>query len=217
MFYRQLQEAARLNFTGASLLASNDAGNAVKALKAALQIMQNLTMTPEADDHAIRFHKEQVCSAIELPQMCDSFYVFNKALIFNVTEEVDLGFYNAVIMFNMALAFHQHGLAFGQDNKLRKAIHIYGLCSKLLDGDKTASSASLLMAAINNQAQVHYALSEYENARQVLDQLKACAEDAVATMDTETTNESSPFQPQDMDEFFLNIAITQPPTAAPMA
>jgi hypothetical protein len=149
--------------------------------------------------------------------MGDSFYVFNKALTFDVPqEEVDLGFFNAVIMFNLALSFHQHGLVFGQEDKLRKSIHIYGLCAKLLEGDATASSGSLMLAAINNKAQVYFTLSEYDQARQELDQLKTCAESVVKMMDN-STSETSPFQPRDIDEFFLNIALMQPPTAAPMA
>lgn len=215
LFQQNLQEAARLNYSGASLLASNNAAGAIKVFKAALQIMQVLTTAPEASEEAIRSNKEQRCSAFELSGFVDCFYVFDKALLFDVSQHVDLGFANAIIMFNMALCFHQHGLRLSQETKLRKALNIYELCIQLIANDKTVSSGSLLLAAMNNQAHVHYALSDYHQARQGLDQLQICAESIICMSGTQT--ESSAFSARDFDEFFLNIALTQPPTVAPSA
>lgn len=216
MLYQQLQQVADLNLTGANLLAKNDAGSAVKAFKAALEIMQRLAMEPEVSEQMILSNKEQLCSAVELPLWCNTFYIFNKALIFNVSQQIDLGFCNAAIMFNLALALHQYGLKCNKEDKLRKAIHIYSLCCKLVGDDKTVSSGFLLLSCMNNKAQIQYNLAEYAQARHGLDELRACA-DLVVAKSVGSANESSPFQPQVLDEMFLNVTLTEPPTTAPMA
>lgn len=230
MFLQHLQEAAHLNVAGASMMANNNRGGAVRAFKTAIQIMEALSVNPEADGK-IRSNQEQACSAMEMPAhsqfhqtkgVCDEvFFVFNQPLLFHVTPEaLDLGFYNGVIMFNLALAFHQEASRMGDHSKFTKAVNLYNLCANLLAGDTTAASNAVILAAVNNSTQAYLKLGAYDHFRdgiQRLSEQAAClaAHQEVASDTTSTT--PLPFEQNHFEEFYLNITLAHEPTTAAVA
>ena len=214
MFLQGLQEAAHLNVAGASMLANNNRGGAVRAFKSAIQIMETLSMSPEADGK-IRSNKEQVFGAIDMPVGVDeSFFVFNQPLIFQVSPEaLDMGFYNGVIMFNLALAFHQEASLKGDFAKFKKAINLYHLCTNLLAGDMTAASGGVILAAVNNSTHAFLKLGAYDQFR---DGIQRLAEQA-ASLASQEVSAPSPFEQHHFEEFYLNITLAHEPTTAPVA
>ena len=50
-----------------------------------------------------------MCSSIQVSALNDNFYVFNEALTFEATPDVDLSLANAFVLFNLALCFHVRG------------------------------------------------------------------------------------------------------------
>jgi len=216
----QLQEAARLNSVGASRLASNDRSGAVAILKTAIQIMDTISRAPEVEGH-IRSNQEQVAGALDMPESCavmdDTFFVYNRPLLFQVSPQaLDLGFYNAVLMFNLALAFHQEAVHRGQAAKFQKAANLYHLCYNLLAGDATACSGALILAAMNNATHAYLKIGAYDKFREGLQDLEQHAA-YYAALQSSPLDAAAPFDAKHFEEFFLNITLAQEPTAAPCA
>lgn len=119
---------------------------------------------------------------------------------------------SASIIFNLALACHQHGKITGQEQPLTKACHLYGLVVKIIDGandddDKAAHHhGALHCLALNNLAQLHYEQCDYKKSAtcmasmfdllQFTDYLEAYLEETEA------------------DEIRLNLLHLQPPSVA---
>ena len=228
MFLRQLQEAAHLNVAGASMMANNNRGGAVRAFKTAIQIMEALSLSPEADGK-IRSNEEQACVAMEMPAhnhfqtkgACgEDFFVFNQPLLFHVSPEaLDLGFYNGVIMFNLALAFHQEASRNGDHSKFTKAVNLYNLCANLLAGDTTAASNAVILAAVNNTTQAYLKLGAYDHFRDGIERLSEQAA-CLASHEELASGASTtplPFEQNHFEEFYLNITLAHEPTTAAVA
>ena len=212
---QDIQEAARLNYVGASLIANNDASGALAAFRCAIQIMEATSRTEEATE-MLRSPQEKVCWALAMPDMdgVDTFFVYNKPLVFEVKPQaVDLGFFNAVIIYNLALTLHLVARRRGDNSKFRKAIHFYRLCFDLILADETASAKALLLAARNNSTHALLQLGEYEKFRQDLKSLEKDAERLVARDQACTTF----FDAHHLQEVFLNITLAQEPIAAATA
>ena len=215
MFAQSLQEACRLNFIGATLLSRDDPNGAVSAFRTAVQLMEALSRTDEAIDQ-IRSNHEKMVYSMEVPDAdeADSFFVFNKPLLFQVSPSAgDLGFYNAVIIYNLALTFHLTAIRRGGDSKFRKALHFYNLCADLLAQDETASSGTLLLAVLNNATHAHLQLGDYKEFRAGIEKVEKHA----AQLTQRNASRPPVFEPHHFDELFLNITLAHEPTAAPMA
>jgi hypothetical protein len=215
MFMQSIQEAARLNYLGASLLANNDAGGALAAFRGAIQIMEATSRTEEAFA-ALRSPQEKVCWALEMPDFdsVGAFFVYNKPLVFECTPQVvDLGFFNAVIIYNLALTFHLAASRRGDASKFKKAIHFYQLCYDLIVSDDTASAGALLLAARNNSTHVSLQLGDYESFREGINSL----EKDVGRLSAQGESFNTFFDACHLQEFFLNITLAQEPLAAATA
>ena len=71
----------------------------------------------------------------------------------------------------------------------------------------TPFTGALFLASLNNTAQIQFDLGEYYDACETLEFLQAQAEHVPPGVLVQ----------EDMDEFFLNVALTRPPTAAASA
>lgn len=218
-----LQEIARLNNEGARYLASNVANDGVKALKSALVIMGGIADTVDMmmDCESESQKSNDCCPSLEVPGLEDVFFIYNRAVLLDPSETSDLSATNAIILFNLALAFHQRGLLCGQEAKLGKAVHLYDLCTKLVY-DVSSSLGPLILAALNNQAQIYYSMGDYAKVEEQLQVIRSVAE--YVTMPRENTRSSSntnvnkpAFEQRHFEEIYLNVAITQPPTTAASA
>jgi len=214
MLLQNLQEAQSLNTAGASMLAKNNRKGAVRAFKTAVQIMESVSMSPEADGK-IRSNQEQPCGAMgSMPSLDDSFYVYNQPLLFHVLPQaIDMGFYNGIIMFNLALVFHQEAVFRGDFAKFQKAKNLYQLCINLMTGDKTAASGAVILAAMNNSVHASLRLGAYDDFRSGIENLTEQA----AAVSTQKSTAPTPFERMHLEEFYLNITLASEPTTAPVA
>lgn len=210
-----IQEAARLNTMGASLLAGNDLPRAVQAFREALSLMQsfiNAHGVPDASNNA----QDPVCASFQVKALNEPFYVFNEALTFEAAPDMDLSLANAFVLFNLALCFHVRGKTEnGTDSKLRKACHLYNLCENLLAPEESATNGALLVAVANNRAQCERELMQYDMAFERLQTVLDLAYSLLPAMNNECSQ--TPFRGSFFDEVFLNATMAQPPATAPCA
>lgn len=209
---QKLQEIAHLNKVGASYLAVGNGGSAVKAFKAALVTMSRIAEDPIADG---LFGSSQHCafSSIQVPGLeSDSFFIFDQALVFEASSQMDLSFLNAILLLNLALTFHQKARHTGEEAKLRKALNLCRLAGELIT-DMSFSSGSLYLAALNNQAHIHFELGEYGRATCALQAMEKAASEICFS----ESPISSPFTQEYFDQIYLNIAVTRAPIAAACA
>jgi len=223
-FLERLQHACTLNNAGASLLAANDPSKAVKALKNALVVMEGLSKEESSEDFVMSdatAAKYDHCLSLKVPSLEDTFFIFNRAILLDAASiDIDLAFSNAAILFNLALTFHMGGKARCQAPKLQRAVHLYGLSIKLLDAMPVCgASSALALAALNNQAQIQSDLFQFEASQECLEQVRELLQ--YIPMPEPATAQDSTFLPlvtgEDMDEIYLNVAISAFPMTAPSA
>jgi hypothetical protein len=154
----------------------------------------------------MRSFKASRRSSYPIGNMEQPFYLYSNAFVFEACEDVDIAFCNALVLFNLGLAFHQRAINFGEEPKLRKAFSFYDLSMQLIN-ELSAYSGALLLAALNNSAQIQVELGEYQRACETLEVLQSEAIHVPAGL----------LEQEDMDQFFLNAALTRPPTAAACA
>jgi tetratricopeptide (TPR) repeat protein len=210
-----IQEACRLNNLGVMHLSHQDAASAVKAFKTSLSIMEGVAgKADSADMCSSTANKCLSCPSAVIAGLEDSFFIYNRALLLDPAfAQTDLAFANAVILFNLALTFHQRGKALGQLPKLQKALYLYDVSTKLI-ADMSSSAGALSLAALNNQAQILFALGEYSRGRELLDRVQSLAEQVPTPAEDDA---SSTFARYHFDEMYLNVTVSQPPTTAPSA
>lgn len=201
-------------------LASNDHGNGVKFLKKALVIMESICRD-DGNDDVILVNPTQPSTHqpfVEIPGMGhDTFFVFNRALVLKPAAKLllntDLVFLNAVIIFNLALSFHQRGHVPGQESKLRKALQLYSVVVKLIEDIPTPTHGAFLAVVMNNQTHIHRELCDFQMAYAVLEDIQMLTEYIPSTVDSAT----SAFSVALFDEIYLNVTLwcRMPTTAAP--
>lgn len=199
-----LQQIAHLNKVGVSCLATGRRGEAVKAFTNALVVLSRVTHHPSSDE--LFQYKVQQCSMQPIGGMEKSFYLYSNAFVFEASMEADIAFCSGLILFNLALAFHQKGIQSGQEARLRKALSLYDLATQLIS-EISASTGALLLAALNNSAQVQFELGDYHVACETLELLQGEAMHVPSGI----------LEQEHIDQFFLNVALTRPPTTAASA
>ena len=212
MWSSTLQEIARLNNFGVSYLAMGEGSQAVKAFKDALTIVSNFS--EQKDDVSMcMFQKKQHCVSRSqaVTGLDGTFFVYSNGLLIDASEDMDIVFMNCIILFNLALAFHQRGMVYGQEAKLRKALTLYDLCMQLTSGDSPCSAA-LLLVSLNNSAQIHFELADYEYAAEALEVLYQESE-------TVSLSDCPPalLDQRHVEQFSLNVLLTVRPTTAACA
>jgi len=206
------QAIARLNNCGAFLLASGDVKHAVQKLKQAMVLLGSIAETVEL----VALEDNAFAGSLDIPGLNDeksSFFVFNKAVLLREYSKVDLALANAVLILNLALVFHQRGKTHCDDDKLRKAIHFYHLCSQQVMDLPTSSGTVLLLACLNNKADAHFALGEYDMCEEVLESIGSLAEYVPTAEDCS----GALMEEEKWNEIFLNVAVIRAPTTAPTA
>lgn len=205
-----IQQIIDLNNAGVSQLASGDASTCVKALKSAIVTMRTIEETIGMDVD-MDPTKDSACPTVKIANMEDPcFYIYNRALLLEAST--DMPSVNITILFNMALTYHQRGLAKCELANLQKAVRLYELAIQLADaiGPK---SGFVAMAALNNQASIYFCMANYDAAREHLERIS----EAAAVLLSPEQSALSRADQNAMEEIFLNVAIMQPPTAAASA
>jgi len=131
--------------------------------------------TIDSDVSTNSFSSPCECTEIELESTSDGgFYTYNRAIIFHAspvsesdisTANVDLFFYSAIIMFNLALCHHRRGVRIGKNILLRKGLVLYSKCVLLMKRylRYVGGTHFILVSACNNQA--HICLEHADGAK----------------------------------------------------
>jgi hypothetical protein len=167
--------AYSLNNQGVDLLLSGEAAKAIIVFERAVGLLKKAV------------HEAETISFIGMDQSCDCTsllfsesistipglnclhcYVYDHGIVIpgnsNEETQVMITLYIAIVLFNLALASHCEGTAFGRAKSLKKASVLYSLAGQLLARCKMlniASTTTLTLFALNNKAQIHYDHCEY--------------------------------------------------------
>ena len=179
-----IQYACSLNNQGVGLLLAGESSRAVRVfqsalglLKAALHKAENNTCTAmdQSDDDVSLPFCESTSTVTGFQGLHG--YVYDHGIMIpgNVDGETEvlLSIYIAIVLFNLALAYHHQGRLLGHEKTLKHASRLYSLTTKILSesillGNMSATILTLL--ALNNKSQIHY--DQYEHIESV-DCLKA--------------------------------------------
>jgi len=203
-------EIASLNNFGVSALAKGNDGLAIKSFKAAMLPMRDAIVDSEYMDITFESKDHQVSGFLPIDSFgCSSFYIYRNGLLLNATEDTDLIFCNSLILFNLALAFHQRGARCGHEAHLRKAQNVYSLCLELANGGIPCLSA-LRIAILNNSAHIQFELADYESASETLNSLHQ-------EVSRVFSSDQTIFEQMHMDEIYLNVLLSTPPITAACA
>jgi len=163
----------------------------------------------------------------DIPALKDhEFFIFNRCLLFQEEKvaaalplsEEQKRLYAATVMINMAIGCHALAKEVGKDSHLRKALHLYGLSLDLLwDGPHREEEEEhededdhddcldvLVIAALNNMANIHYQMGALPAAKQLLETAKPLLSDL--------SEEWADLFP--VDECYLNYVVTSFSTTA---
>lgn len=213
--------AADLNNRGAALLASGQSGQARATFGATLDIITQAVIQDgdgnrgdsSSSESSANFSnyeplQSQLQAVPRLSQRAGTVppklrngepFIYNQALVFAPTIDINqcsLPFYTAVVLFNAALTFH---LREGPPEaiSLRLASNLYDMV--LLNLKKNSASlrcANILVAALNNKAQILYQLKDYEAAGRLWSDVWANIFD---------TEKRPCFDQSELDGFLYNI------------
>lgn len=214
-----LQQALCLNNNGVAYLAQGDAASALRSLARSLTIINEFVARSEAGletGNPIGVPCPMMPYRLPMFPQSELFYVHNQAMVLRSPDDpqwlqdCDVCSTTAVVLFNMALAFHCDAMS-GNEARLRKASFMYEECTKLLEEGNDFALVHLnvlLLAAANNQAALYYQLQDYE---QTVNYLKA-ARDAYVPIATAIDGEKF------VDEILLNFTtLSMRPTVAASA
>jgi len=237
----RLQEVTHLNATGVQALIKGDGGNALRAFKGALAIMDRVAQDPSYDDDLFE-NTEQFCISQPIVglQECNhgnvsndnvnnTFFLYGKAIVFHASAKMDIRFANAALLFNLALTFHQGGLMASsrmghQQAKLQKAVSLYNLSIQVIQDDAAHASpaaSAIFMAALNNSAHIQYEMCDYEASTATLKMLEWEAYQQVSSVVQEQQQpsycSSKLLENEDMDQLLLNVVCVKRPSTAASA
>ncbi|CAB9500117.1 expressed unknown protein [Seminavis robusta] len=177
---------------------------------------------------------------IQIPHLEDDvFYIYSCAVAYSAststtpvnTTSKDVQFECAIVLFNLALAFHQQGKKTKKEGFLRRALQYYQQCQQSLQQVLTTNTTCtahdelilLTLAVMNNQASIEYELpipttTNTTSAANNDNSEKLWHYSIHAILDEETTNFSMVEQSQ-IHEFVQNAMVfrLQRPCAAPTA
>ena len=182
-----IRRAAYFNSSGATLLATNEAGKALKAFKISLKCLAEAIVEANNDGGRIQDNPTDASgiisravprSRMDLDQedCLDELgqpYLYSKGLVFypnSTVTLVDLSFYSSVVVFNLVLAYHRRSKSL-QEADLKKLLQLYELCLRLISEGARSSHydcCNLMVAALNNKSVVHSELGQHTRARRML-------------------------------------------------
>ena len=175
-----LQRAVYLNNRGVSLLESNDTVSAIQVLQAGIQSIklsaQDQSLNDTTQDSYIDCYESnfRVTTGKKVNGLKDElYYTYDRPLLLTIGKtpvfpeadsswDIYLG--SLVLMFNLALAYHQHAKQSGLSGSLQHAIKMYKVAMKMADGlevDQCLGRA-LTCFILNNLASLHSDICEYE-------------------------------------------------------
>jgi hypothetical protein len=223
-----IQEAQRLNNEGVRLLLlENREQQAVTYLTQSLNMVKHLLAIVSDDNSRSSSNPSNVAINSELlahslPNLQDSeSFICCSLLAFSVAEasealpsEDTIQVYSAVIILNIALAYHRKGVS-GSEASVARAKKLYGMVTKILSGCDNNKGVALVakLAAVNNLSLLQHSQGEYNSSQQGFQYLRDLID--VASEDLE----GSPLlhSTKMYEGMLLNILCVGPSDAAPAA
>jgi hypothetical protein len=221
------QKALRLNNEGVMLLLlENREHQAMTCLMQSLNMVKHLLATTTSDDSRSSsnpFNKAQniQLTAHSLPNLLQDSngFIYCSLLAFSLEEaetvpsEDTLQIYSAVIILNIALAYHRKGVS-GNVACLAKAEKMYVMVTKLLSGCENNQGIALVakLASINNLSLLRHSRGDYNFSQEGFQ----CLGDLMDVAGQNLTR-SSLCNAQMYQGMLLNILCVVPPDYAPAA
>ena len=141
-------------------------------------------------------------------QPADNIFVCAEPLRLDLAQRLpsDCTLESAVIVFNMALAYHLRG----NTPSLHRAVFLYDMAFNLsCTHMANPQAAHVAMGSLNNAGQIHHTLGDYALSRKYLDTLRVYILKLPLAADSRTIEERH--------QFLLNAVLLRPPTMASAA
>lgn len=216
-----IAETSCLNRNGVVLALQGNASEASNYFRSAMQVLVNLTAgQPRMLRAASSIAPRNISSVpLDFPKE-DSFCIYNSLLVFDphtsappagLQTDYDVSYYSAVILFNLALVYHQKAVATGELTFYRAADHMYlkGLIilqnfPEYADVDMTALQLSIM----NNQAHIHLKLGLSESPNTV----DAAAEEirAISSMLLHSGSQLPQLEAEMINQIIINTLVSGP-------
>ena len=216
---QQVINAAHLNQSGASCLAANDLEQAQRYFQLALESVTHAGHDIAENDSVPAPPKCDASQSLQMSKQPISKtnshesegFIYSKPFFFNpaatLTEE-DIAPYGGVILFNLALTYHERSRVVGE-SALRVAMKLYEKCLSLLKHARTFDCSNVIIAALNNQARIFEEVADYKRASYRFRLLAEFLNEDDVRTDT--------MEKADLQDIFLNIFFFKFPTCAAMA
>jgi hypothetical protein len=223
-----INQVCKLNNEGVSLLVEGESSRAIGSFQSAVALLKQALSSCEPPNevcssaeislksvhHASTSILRESSSIVPNLQSLEC-YVYDRALLLEETDCDNVNeispLYGAVLLFNLALAAHFEGRR-GRDRSLKRASLLYRMCLQLLDDAAPQDSlfiAVLTVLALNNQAQIHYDLCDYNESRQCLGK--------VSNIMTTIEDVQFTLNRTDVEGLLLNVVALYAPTGAQAA
>jgi hypothetical protein len=222
-----IQEAQRLNNEGVMLLLLEDREQqAVTCLTQSLNMFKHLLAIPSDDNRRSSSNPSNMALNIQLLahslpnlQVSDSF-IYCSLLAFSVAEASEtlpskdtIQVYSAVILLNIALAYHRKGVS-GNEASMARAEKMYSTVTELVSGSEDNQGYALVakLASINNLSVLQHSQGDYNLSQQGFQYLGDLINVAGVNLER-----SSLCGAQMYEGMLLNILCVCTPDAAPAA
>lgn len=235
------EHAAHHNADGVVCLQNGDCGRAFHSFVATLSTLNKCRNYHMAQSECMAPplslppcpSRSKNCKAIAVPYLEDSgFFIYNSAVIFArhpriAAEDNDptlrdwqldtIAFCEAVVQFNLGLAYHQRGKYCGEDRTLLGALELYEQCLSTLKGIQTVACEEikvLQLAALNNRIHILNEVARYPSAQLLVNDLLLGSVNALSTNEG---NSLAFLTRTDIDNFLLNALVIRRFNTAPCA
>jgi hypothetical protein len=220
-----LKHALRLNNEGVRLLLANKDHESVSCFTQSLNLVKHALSTTHSDQQ--QHHAPSVAfihgSTHSIPNLYDtSCFIFGDAitlaedndLLLQRSGEQDVHVYSAVIILNIAMAYHRQALLTGSAACRFKAEKMYDMVTTLVANSEDNQGTSLLVkiAAINNLSQLRFDEGDYEASREGFEYLGALINYAETHLSSSLTSQEDTFQ-----GMVLNVLLVMAPEIAAAA
>jgi hypothetical protein len=218
--------ALQVNNQGVSLLLEGRDQEGVRCLSQSLSLIKsriggNYTdepmsiMSTTGGEEKAALHE----ATFPLPNFEDAHsFLYTAALAFSadcddsLINESNSHVYSAVVIFNLALAYHRQGKKLGKSACLVKAERMYEMVIRLLDSEADYQGTALLvkLATLNNLSLLHHEQRNYESAQNGFELLAWTIRSAPSSSMLSSSQ-------MDVDAMLLNVLFVSVPSIAPAA
>jgi hypothetical protein len=220
-----LSHALLLNNEGVLLLLKDREQEAINCLTQSHNMFKHLLAKPSDDSRSASSNPFKALNIQftdhSLPNLQDSNgFIYSSLLAFSfeaesVPSKDTIKIYRAVIILNIALAYHRKGVGGTNEACLAKAEKMYAVVTKILDGCEDNQGIVLVakLASINNLSQLRHNQGDYNLSQEGFQYLG----DLIDVASENLGSSSSLCSSQMYQGMLLNVLCIAPPDAASAA